>query len=193
MRAAWLAALAAGCALSSRSAPLEIRYFSPEAPAIPAAPAARTAPAAPRAPLRLGRITPSAHLRSRIVRRSSSVELDLSETLRWTEDPDAYVRRSLARALFEERGLEQIVGGAAPTLEVELIAFEAVHRADRRAGRVELRYLLHDDRAVLASGDVAVERAARGRAIELVVAAIGDAMAAATAELADRVARRVGP
>jgi cholesterol transport system auxiliary component len=127
------------------------------------------------------------------VRRASAVELSLSETLRWTEYPDAYVRRSLSRALFEARDLEQIVGGAAPTLEVEVFAFEEVRRGDRRAGRVALRYQLHDERAVLASGDVVIERAARGPEIELVVAAIGDAMAASTAELAERVARRICP
>jgi cholesterol transport system auxiliary component len=127
------------------------------------------------------------------VRRTSSVELRLSETRRWTEPPDAYVRRSLARALFEARGLERVVGGAAPTLEVEVIAFEVVHHPDRRAGRVELRYQLHDERTVLSAGDVAIEREARGQGFELVVAAIGEALEAATAEIADRVARRVCP
>jgi uncharacterized lipoprotein YmbA len=192
MRAPWLVVLAAGCALSTKSAPLELRYFSPEAPEA-AAPAVRAEAVAPRGRLRLGRVTPSAHLRYRIVHRTSDVERQLSETLRWTDAPDAYVRRALSRALFEGRALEQVVGGAAPTLDVEVIAFEAVHRhPDRHAGRVELRYQLHDERAVLESGGIAVERPARGPEIEVIVAAIGDAMSAATAEVAARIARRLG-
>lgn len=224
-RAALAAAVAvelaqgAGCALSSKAAPIELRYFSPEPPEPPAGTERRSggsggsssdssepgaAPAAARPRLHLGRVTPSAHLRYRIVRRSSPVERELSETLRWTEPPDAYVRRALTRALFEARSLEQVIGGPAPTLDVEVLAFEAVDRAPAptvrgparpatRAGRVELRYQLHDERTVLASGVVAVERDAGGREIERVVAAIGQAMAAATAEVADRVTRRVTP
>jgi len=183
--------LLAGCALAAKATPLEVHYFSPEP--VTAATGAEPSSAAPRARLRLGRVTASAQLRARIVRRDSPVALTVHDELRWTEPPDAYVRRALSRALFDDRPLEQIVGGVAPTLEVEVTAFEHVAEPGRDAGRVVLRYQLHDERVVLDHGLVSVERAAAGPGIELVVAAIGDAMASATAELAGRVAARLRP
>ncbi|HET7501173.1 MAG TPA: ABC-type transport auxiliary lipoprotein family protein [Kofleriaceae bacterium] len=180
-----------GCALTSKAAPRELRYFSPE-PALGDAAGPRAGDA-PRTRLRLGRITASAHLRYRIARRDSPVALDLYETLRWTEQPHDYIRRSLGHALFDARPFEQAVSGASPALDVELTAFEDVVHADRHAGRVQLHYQLRDDRVVLAHGVVTVERDAPGPAIEIVVEAIGQAMEAATAELADRVVARLCP
>jgi uncharacterized lipoprotein YmbA len=174
-----LAALVlAGCALTSRAAPRELRYFTAEAPT----PAATQT--APRAQLRLGRISASANLRYAIVRRTSAVEVTPYETLRWTELPDAYVRRALDRALFDERPLTQVVSGDAPTLEVEVIAFE---ETARHGGLVTLRYELRDDRSVIARGTVSAERPAGSPAIEAVVEAIRAAMIAATEDLAGRV------
>ena len=177
----WWIAVLASCALTSKSAPVELRYFTPPAAAAERAPAPDVTS---RARVRLGRVTPSAHLRYAIVHRESAVEVAPYETLRWTESPDAYVRRALSRALFEAHPLDQAVGGAAPTLDVEIVAFEQVHQT---AGRVELRYVLHDDRAVIARGRIAIEQPAGGAAIEQVVAAIGAALDRASAELADRV------
>ncbi len=187
----WMLVVLAGCALTSKSEPVELRYFSP-APAV-ATVATPAAPSTPRARLRLARVTASAHLRYSIVHRDSAVELAPYETLRWSEQPEAYVRRALTRALFETRPIDQAVGGAAPTLDVELVAFEEVRRELRHAGRVELRYVLHDERAVLARGVVAVERDAAGPAIEQVVAAIGSALDAAVGQLADRVSAVLSP
>ena len=96
--------------------------------------------------LRLGRLTSSANLRSPIVHRESAVELDTYETLRWTENPEDYVRRSLSRALFDDGRLEEVVGGAAVTLDVEVVAFEEARRENRHVGRVQLGYQLHDER-----------------------------------------------
>jgi ABC-type uncharacterized transport system auxiliary subunit len=176
--------LLGGCALTSKGTPIEIRYFSPES--IDVHHAARQA-LPPVARLRLGSLTSSANLRYAIVHRESAVELDLYETLRWTENPEDYVRRSLSRALFEDGQLEEVVGGAAITLDVELIAFEESHRESRRVGRIQLGYQVHDERSVLKSGIVTVERDATGASIEPVVAAIGSAMDAATSELAKNV------
>lgn len=176
--------LLTACALASKSPPREIRYFSPERAEQQATPA----PAGAHARLRLGRVVAGANLRLAIVHRESAVELAPYETLRWTETPDAYVRRALVRALFDARGLEQAVGGEAPTLDVELVAFEEVARGTQRAGRVELRYQLRDDSRVLARGTIAIERPAAGATIDLVVPAIGAAMTAASDELAERVA-----
>jgi cholesterol transport system auxiliary component len=175
------------CALTSNAPPLDIRYFSPVAGA--SAPVSTTH--ADRTPLRLGRITPSAHLRYRIVYRSSAVEVALYEAFRWTDRPDAYVRRALEHELFEVRPLDRMLGGPAPTLDVEVTAFEEVRRGTRRAGRVELRYELEDSSSVIATGVVSVERPAADARIESVVAAIGDALSAASSQLANTVAAKL--
>ncbi|HEX7836752.1 MAG TPA: ABC-type transport auxiliary lipoprotein family protein [Kofleriaceae bacterium] len=177
----------AGCALGAKAEPLELRYFSPEpASAVAAAEARAPSDAAPLR-LRLGRITASSHLRYRIVHRDSAVAIDPYDALRWTEQPPDYVRRALSRALYEAHPLAEAISGATPTLEVEVTAFEEVVRPGGRAGRVQLRYQLHDERAVLARGVVTADRAAARADIEAVVAAIREAMDAACAELADRV------
>ena len=72
------------------------------------------------------------------------------------------------------------------TLDVDVLSFEESRRAGRRFGRVVLGYQLRDDRRVIAHGTVEIERAA-GPRIEGVVAAIGDALDAAAAELARRL------
>jgi len=183
-----LATVLSGCALTSRAAPLNVRYFSPEdvEPAAALRPIAQSTVA-----LRIGHVTSSAYLRSRIVHRDSDVEVSEYETLRWTESPDAYVARSLRHALFDDRGLRQALGGSLPTLDVEVTAFEESRRGARRGGRVELRYEIHDDQFVLASGTVAKEHDATDGSIEQVVAAIAVAMHAASSELATSVAESI--
>lgn len=179
----------AGCALSSKAAPLELHYFAAESPA-----AAETAPRAPAgdAPrLRLGAVTAADYLRYRIVHRDSARSVDPYETLRWAEAPREYVRRALIRALFDTGALVQVIGGAAPMLDVEVTAFEEVVRPGGHAGRVQLSYQLHDERIVLARGAVTIERPARGSDMNEVAAAIGAAMDAASAEVAARVATRL--
>jgi ABC-type uncharacterized transport system auxiliary subunit len=168
----------AGCSLLSKAPPRELRYFTPEK--------VESAPAAPsnKIQLRLGRVRPAELLRTRILHRQSPVEVQEYDMLRWTEPPDAYVRRALARALFDGAGFVQVVGGLVPTLDVDVVAFEQ----DGAGGRVQLHYLLTDDRQVLASGDVVAERPATGTSIEAAVAAIGAAMNAASAEVASRIA-----
>jgi hypothetical protein len=56
---------------------------------------------------------------------------------------------------------------------------------------VELVYVLHDERDVLASGRRAVERDARGTEMDAIVTAIAAALDAATDELADAVTKRM--
>jgi len=183
-----LVAALEGCALTSKATPIDIRTFTPERvelhqAALPATP--------PVARLRMGTLTSSANLRYAIVHRDSAVEVSPYETLRWTENPEDYVRRSLSRALFEDSPLAEVVGGQAVTLDVEVIAFEEIRRDSRHLGRVQLGYQLHDDRTVLASGVVTIEREAASPAIESVVTAIGDAMNAATSKLAQDVVARL--
>lgn len=173
-------ALVAACALTSRSEPRVLRYFAPElAPATPFA--------GPRcARVRLGRIFAGSNLRLAIQRRISPVELEPYETLRWTESPDTYARRALVRALFA-RPLEQAVAGPALVLDVEVVRFEEVVRDASRAGQVALRYELRSTQQVVTRGEAAVDRAAASAAIEAVVVAIGDALTAASEQVADRV------
>jgi hypothetical protein len=172
----------AGCALTrGPRPPLEIRTFTPE---LPAHGVHTERPVSP-IRLRLGRLSSAEDLRLHILHRVSPIEVTPYETLQWTEEPEAYVRRALARALFDERPIEEVVSGAAPTLEVEVTGFEEV--TYRHAGRVSLRYELQSGRTTIARGTVSIERRATRPNIEGVVEAIGTALDAATEELAERV------
>ena len=173
----------AGCALLSNPSPQQLRYFAPTA-----APWIATgSKVAAVARLRFDQITASHYLRYPIEHRASNVEVAPYQTFRWTELPETYVQRSLASALFDARPLEQATDEASPELQVEVLAFEEVERAGRRGGRVQLGYKLLDARHVLASGVVTTERDAAHPTIDAVVIAIGQAMDAASSELADRV------
>lgn len=188
MRALFWALLLPGCALFAKTTPQEIRYFLPERVNASTASSPREEGAAP---LRLGHFTSSANLRYRIVHRDSDFEMGEYESLRWTDDPEVYVRRALVRALFEERPLKQEVVGAPPTLDVDVVVFEEVRRGAHRAGRVELRYQLQHEGRILASGLVTRERSAESGAAEPVVAAIAGAMDDAASDVATAVASRL--
>jgi ABC-type uncharacterized transport system auxiliary subunit len=174
-----------------RSPPIEVRTFSAEVPASRAATERTHAPNDDVPKVRLGHVAAAGNLHTRIVHRDSALELGEYETLRWAEDPEEYVRRSLSRTLFDERGIEQGIHGNIPTIEVEVVAFEEVRRGASRAGRVELRYKLHDDKLVLASGDIVSEQPAAGNDIGQVVAAISRALEDATQKVADVVLQTV--
>jgi cholesterol transport system auxiliary component len=184
LAAALVVVSTSGCALLTKQSPVSMRYFSPEPPR-------REAPAksgAPAGELRLGSVSSGAHLRERIVYRGPAYELGFYDDRRWTERPEAYVRRELARALFDERGFRRVLGATAPTLEIEVIAFEEVRLESGVAGRVELRVQLHDDARVLLEETIRVDRpASGGTAIEDVVAALGSALDEAARLVADRV------
>lgn len=185
--------LLTGCALTEKAPPVEIRYFSPQEYR---AAASEPAPSesARQVELRMGRISSGAHLRSRISYRATTHELGSYETLRWTENPETYLRRALHRALFETRLVAERVSGRAPVLEVELIAFEEVRRNGVCFGRVSLHYSLRDEQRVLADGHVEVERRAVPSAgIENTVEAISAALAAAADESAARVLTALTP
>lgn len=190
-----LAAALSACALTSKSSPAPVHYFTPEsldAAALsgsPAEPPTASAPSGRR--LRVGRVTSSAHLRTKIVYRRAANELGTYDDERWTEAPEAYLRRALERALFDARGLERGYAGPMPVLDIELLAFEEVQRGSSYAGRVDVAFVLHDDRDVLASGRVTKERTAASTRMSDVVAAVGGALDDATADIAARVERRV--
>ena len=192
MRALLVAAVAVygagGCALFSKGAPSTVRYFTPERPDdVPRAASPRPAP---RAELRLGRLSSAANLRENFIRRESASQVDYDRVRRWTEAPEQYFRRRLARVLFEERGLREVVGGGGPTLEVTLTAFEEV-RAQPPVARVQVIVRLQDERLVRWEETVTVEQPVvvtqGGDPADAAVEAIGGALRAVVDRIADRV------
>jgi cholesterol transport system auxiliary component len=186
-----------GCALTDKAEALDVRHYAPEVPAPKPAAAALPVPGAdgavagekPR--LRLGRISASSHLGKKIVYRTSTVDVGIHDDRRWTERPDEYVRRALTSTLFGASGVTQSLAGAAPTLDLELIAFEEIRRGDERLGRVEIRYALHDEREVLLSDSVMVETPAASKEPADLVRAISVALARATQQVSDEVVARL--
>jgi cholesterol transport system auxiliary component len=147
-----------GCALLGKADALSPRYFSPELSGSGgvSARSSTTLRGAAIGELRLGRITAASHLRERIVFRDSKYELNFYEGRRWSEKPEAFLRRALAKSLFEERGLRRIISGSGPTLEVELTEFAEMKRSPPVA-RVAATYVLFDDRAVRREASLAME------------------------------------
>jgi cholesterol transport system auxiliary component len=179
-----VAALLSGCALTQKGEALAVRYFTPEhlRPRLTGAGGQAAGPE-----LRLGRVTSGTQLREPIAYREGAYEVGYYDDRRWTERPEVYVRRALARVLFEERGLRRATAGDAPTLEIEVIAFEEVKASTLHAARVVLRVVLSADRTVVEDTIVREEPVPAGAPIDEVVAAIARALDGA----ADEVARRV--
>jgi cholesterol transport system auxiliary component len=173
-----------GCALLSKSAPLVPRHFDPEVTGPPGTTAAQPSGLE----LRLGRVTGQEYLRDKIVHRDSPFEVGYYDGRVWTEKPAIYVRRAILHAVFDERGVREVVSGAAPTLDVEVIAFEEVMKP-AHVGRVELAYVLYDDRVVLASRSLKVERpiapATGDAAATAAVSAIAAALSGAVESVAE--------
>jgi cholesterol transport system auxiliary component len=173
-----------GCALFFKSDPFVSRYFTPESAATPADPVAPSG-----LELRLGRVTAAAYLKDEIVFRNSVYEIGYYEGRRWTDKPESYVRRELGRALFDRRGIRQILYGAGTTLDVDVMAFEEV-RAPAHVGRVQIDYSLVDHRVVRFARSVTIERAiapATGDAeADAIVMALSTALVDAVNILADK-------
>ena len=183
----------AGCALTSKADVVNIRYFSPEVvkPRLTNADAS-TAPAAP-APndaveVRLGRVSSGPNLRERIAYRDAAYELGYYDDWRWTERPETFVRRELGRTLFEEHGFHRVLGGSAPSLEIEVIAFDDVRLPSGRAARVQLKAILFEDSGVVYEDTFTVEKPVAGDKpkIEDVVAAMASALDVAAQQVATR-------
>jgi ABC-type uncharacterized transport system auxiliary subunit len=179
-----LVGLAPACALFTKSDPVVARYFSPELTATRVV----EGPAAPgNLELRLGRVTAGTNVKSKIARRESTYEVVYYEGRFWTEKPDAYVHRALLRALFDDRGVRQVLTGAATTLEVEVLAFDEVVEP-AHVGRVTLAYSLYDDRAVLLSRTVTFERPIAKASGDAEADAVVEALAGAMSAAVDAVA-----
>ncbi len=179
-----------GCALTSKSDPVTIHYYSPEPATLRGQQSPRAAKEAGPA-LRLGRVASGTHLEDKIAFRSSEHEIGFYEQHRWTEEPAEYLERALAQELFEARGLSRVVSGPAPTLDVELVSFEEVRRP-RHVARVRVILVLHDDRAVGLQETLTFERpVAAHTSVAALASALSAAMNDAVAAVAEQVAARL--
>ena len=173
-----------GCALLGKSEPRVPRYFTPEYDGDAAASPARSG-----LELRLGRVEAGPHLRERMAARSSARELYSREDRRWAERPEVYLRRALARTLFEERGVVEALAAGAVTLDVELVAFEEVEQPHR--ARMRARVSLRDTRIGLLEETIAVEQPVANDVgadpAVAVVDAFSQALHAGVTLIADRV------
>ena len=181
-----------GCALTSKAAVVDVRYFSPERvkPRLDNQDSNGPHPAlVPALQLRMGRVSSGPNLRERIAYRNSAYELGYYEDLRWTERPETYVRREFARALFEMHAMHRVLTGAAPTLDVEVIAFDEVRLGANRAARIQLKIILYDDNGVIFEDTLTIDCPVAGQKpkIEDVIAAMATALDTA----ADQVALKV--
>jgi ABC-type uncharacterized transport system auxiliary subunit len=185
-----LCVLSGACALTSRSDPMQIRYFSAESAE------AQRGPAAVRGPtvsLRLDRVRSSAHLGEPIAYRTGVHELGYYDGERWTERPEAFLERGLERALFQEQGVTRVVGGSSETLSVELISFEEV-RGAKPVARIEVGITLHDERSSHLEQTLRVERPIGTNGTDeaaRAVAALSDAMSEAIDRIAQTVTERL--
>lgn len=153
-----LLALHCGCALTSKAEVVTPRYFSPEPTR-----AARSPKSSDPLELRLGQVSAASHLDERMAYRVGGAEMGFYDDQRWTENPEAYLRRALERDLYEERGLSRIVAGDAPILDVELTAFEEVRGQPAKA-RVSVSFGLRDDRRAFVERTLEFERPFEQRA-----------------------------
>jgi ABC-type uncharacterized transport system auxiliary subunit len=175
-------ALASGCALTEKSKPLDVTFYTPECIRT----GVESHQAAPGPALRLGRVASGTDLGERIVTRDGSYKVVYYDGRRWTERPQLYVQRALTRTLFEESGFHRALVGDVPTLDVEVLNFEEVTTPVQHAARITLRLILSTDR-VLFEDTVAVSEPVTGAHFDDFVAA----MARALGTVSDEVVRRV--
>jgi ABC-type uncharacterized transport system auxiliary subunit len=183
-----LIVLVCGCALLGKNDPILPRYFTPEYPAAPPA-------VPPRADLtvRIGRIESWAHLRERIVVHSAGRELVYRDDLRWSELPEVYLRRALTRALFEERGVIESIGGRGAVFDVELIAFEEMEKP--HAARMEVLLTMRDESRILLvetiTADAPIAASSDAEAAQALTEALSQALRMGVDRVADRVVARL--
>lgn len=192
--------LTAGCALTSKAEALSVRWYTPETvkPHLTSAETDAVATDQASPAIEIGRVSSGINLRERIAYRDAAYEVGYYDDKRWTEKPELYVERALARTLFEERGMRRALAGQGPVLDVEVLAFEMLRRKSPCA-RIQLRVVVHDDRDSLLERTISVERqAAKGEDdFDAMVHAMAQALDAATDQVANDiamvVAKRRGP
>ncbi len=144
--------------------------------------------------LRLGRVTGALHLEERLVYRDSQYELGYYRERRWTEPPDIFLERLLARLLFEDLGLSRVVGGVGPTLEVRLTAFDEI-RVPTRFARARVVARLHDERSVFweetLTAEIPIVVNDRSDLVTETVKALGLAMQSVIDQIAERAVKEL--
>jgi cholesterol transport system auxiliary component len=180
--------LLGACALLSKAEPRVPRYFTPERATSGSTAASTAAATGGMRQLRLGNVRGSSELQERIMYRASPHEVGYHDGLRWTQRPEVFLRRALARALFEERGVARALSGLAPTLDVELVAFEELGAPAQRA-RVEVIMTLEDDQRGSFQQTLVVEQAVQGKADDALagIEALSSALYSCVAQIAARV------
>jgi cholesterol transport system auxiliary component len=174
----------AACALLGKSDPQTPRYFTPEYDSDGPAASVRSD-----LQLRLGRVEGRSYLRERMAVRNSARELFYYEDRRWTERPEIYLRRALARAFFEERGMGESLSSRGVTVDVELLAFEEIEQPHK--ARLQALLVLRDDRVGLLEETITVEepiaRASEADQASALVDALSRALHSGVTRIADRV------
>ncbi len=174
--------VSSGCALFSRGASVDVRWYTPELTRGHAGNAERQGGCE----LHLGRVAAGADLGLRIAYGDGLYQVGYYEGLRWTERPEQYVRRALGRALFEEGPFHRASSGDGPSLDVEVIEFQEIKTPAAHAARVSLRFTLSGDR-VLVERTVVVSEPFPGEPFDAFVAAMATALETAASEVVQDV------
>jgi ABC-type uncharacterized transport system auxiliary subunit len=182
-----------GCALLGKGKPLALRYFDLEA-----SEAYRPTKPAQTTQLRLGSVSAARHIDRRFVSRRSAHELTYYDEWRFTDQPQAFLERTLAEDLFERAGLTRVVSGLAPTLEVELLSFEERTGAGRSKAHLSALAVMHDDRVQLWQRRFEVEReVGAGDAAEALAAALSRVLSEVAIQISEEtlavLSRSAGP
>jgi cholesterol transport system auxiliary component len=183
------AALLCGCAILGKSTPVVPRYFTAEY--------ARDGAVAGKRPdlrVRLGRVEAGTHLRERMAGRRSARELYFYEERRWSELPEVYLRRALASALYEERGLGETESAHALTLDVELLAFEEIDQPHE--ARLQALLVLREGERTLSQETITVEQPVAGGSSDearAVAEALSLSLQRGVKRIADRVLQELSP
>jgi cholesterol transport system auxiliary component len=172
-----------GCALLSRGSSVDLRWYTPELVRSQPGSAERQ----PGCELRLGRVKSGTDLGRFIAYSDGLHEIGYYESRRWTERPEAYVRRAVERALFEDGSFQRALTGAAPTLDIEVVEFEEVKAPTTHAARIALRVALSSTDRVVLERTVAVSEPVPGGDFDGFVAAMSGALNTTASEIARAV------
>jgi ABC-type uncharacterized transport system auxiliary subunit len=184
--ALWLVLLLAssGCALLGKGKPLTVRYFDLEGPETyqPKTPATTSTQ------LRLGTVSAVRAIDRRFASRESTHELRYHDGLRFTDQPEKFLARDLGQNLFERARVTRVVSGLAPTLEVQLTAFEQLPEAHKV--HVAALALMHDDRVQFWQREFTGELPiGHGDSAEAVADALSKALAQVAAQITEETLR----
>lgn len=175
------AAVAAGCALTSKGKPLEVSWYTPELvqPVSVNPQSAGTA-------LRLGYVRSGVDLGHRIAWSDGAYQMGFYEDRRWTDRPARFATTALRRALFETHGFRPGSQATAAELDVEVISFQEIRSPRAHTGRVALHVQFSSEREFLDT-TIVRDEPVRGDRFDDVVAAISHALDDAANEVAERI------